>query len=303
MGVQTPTSSLAATEVLSGSEIFQEHQPELPVKPVRNCGLPPASRARRAFTLIELLVVIAILLILAGMLLPALSSAQANSKRASCLQNLKQQKIGYQMYAADNLGKLVQNIDELISLPALGTNSWVYGNMKIPIDATNVPEVMAGLIYPYVSQPKSYQCPADSIQEGGLSRDRSYTMNAWFGSDEMQTVYGQMGYRVFLKESDIAASSPAGTFVFIDEHPATLEDPWFLVNMDEPVPFERFPATRHENGYCINFADGHADTYHMLTPETQIPETQSQVSTPAAVTNIPPSNFDWIKLRQVATSP
>ena len=58
------------------------------------------------FTLIELLVVIAIIAILAAMLLPALSSARASAKTATCLTNVKQLLLAYQSYSGDNGGWL-----------------------------------------------------------------------------------------------------------------------------------------------------------------------------------------------------
>lgn len=60
--------------------------------PARSCNM---------FTLIELLVVIAIIAILAGLLLPALSTAKEIGKRAVCQSNLKQFSYGNFNYADD----------------------------------------------------------------------------------------------------------------------------------------------------------------------------------------------------------
>jgi prepilin-type N-terminal cleavage/methylation domain-containing protein/prepilin-type processing-associated H-X9-DG protein len=56
--------------------------------------------SRRGFSLIELLVVMAVVLVMFAILLPAVQSARATARRATCINNLKQIGLAAQNYSA-----------------------------------------------------------------------------------------------------------------------------------------------------------------------------------------------------------
>ncbi|MFQ6133019.1 MAG: prepilin-type N-terminal cleavage/methylation domain-containing protein [Armatimonadota bacterium] len=74
--------------------------------------------SRRGFTLIELLVVIAIIAILAAILFPVFAKAREKARAASCLSNMKQLALSWQMYT--------QDWDERASPCRLAVNWWSY---------------------------------------------------------------------------------------------------------------------------------------------------------------------------------
>ena len=68
---------------------------------------------------------------------------------------------------------------------------------------------------------------------------------------------------------------------------------WFLVTMDDSRPFASFPATRHQKGYILNFADGHTEVFRLRDSKTGLASPTSQIE---------PQNADWIRLKQVTTT-
>lgn len=244
-------------------------------------------RGTEAFTLIELLVAIAIIAVLAALLLPALSTAQARGKQIACLNNLKQLALGGQMYANDNEGKLVGNMPE-----SFGSYPWVTGTMKSQTDSTNQTFIRQGKLFPYANQLATYRCPSDPSRTQTTPRVRSYAMNGWMGSRYMESYSGQSGFRTFVKDSETAAAGPAALWVLADEHEVSIDDGWFLVTMNDSQPFASFPAARHQRGYSLNFADGHAEVFKLRDPNSQFPGRQGFTA----------KNSDWQRLKQVTTT-
>ncbi len=215
-------------------------------------------RSTYGFTLIELLVVIAIIAILAGLLLPALSKAKQKGLGISSMSNLKQLQICYQMYLGDNNDTLPPN--EAVPTASL-TNSWVIGNPKTDLTTVNIEN---GILFPYNRSVKIYHCPADTsltypvMGNNGQPRNRSYAIDYVLGGN----VAGNP--RFIKKSSQIKNPGPVQKSVFWDEDSRSIDNGAFGLNPAPNNTWQNLPASHHNHGGVLSYADGHAVLHHWV---------------------------------------
>src|SRR5262245_24163771 len=234
-----------------------------------------------AFTLIELLVVIAIIAILASMLLPALSLTKVKAQAVQCMNNTRQLALAWRLYADDFNEVLLACQDNLD-----GRTNWIQTrgsaigldfsegawNWNIDNDITLSP------MWPYTGKTAAiFKCPADLslVSVGGVWRPRvrSNSMSQVFGwgewLDKKQVIPPsvQTNWRTYSKLSDVV--NPSRTFVFVDEHPDSLNDAALAVACtgaqpeDPPAAAQLidFPASYHCGACGFSFADGHSEMH------------------------------------------
>ncbi|PYI89031.1 MAG: hypothetical protein DME26_02180 [Verrucomicrobia bacterium] len=252
------------------------------------------------FTLIELLVVIAISAILAALLLPALAKAKTKAQGISCMNNGKQLMLAWRMYAEDNRDGLLSAEDGLPGRP-----NWFSGWMNfsgISVNWNIDTDMVKSPMWPYTGKSQNiFKCPADmaSVNVAGeiKPRVRSISMSQVFGYGGWLT---SPTWRTYSKLSTIAI--PTRTFVFVDEHPDSIDDAAFAnqcKGADQPDTsmIIDFPGSYHSGACGFAFADGHSEIHKWIGSKIKPPVRYNGV---VNLTLNVPADDSWLDVNWMA---
>lgn len=234
-----------------------------------------------AFSLMELLVVIATIALLAGLLLPALTSAKSNAGSLQCINNKKQLQLAWWLYATDHDDQIPPNGEFLPGPPQ--TNRpywWAQGVMNYEpehSDNTNVSLLLDpryAQLGEYAKAAPVYRCPQDKsavLTAGGKHpRVRSVSMNVHIG--RCVDCFGDSPQHIGPTTVD-KIPSPSMQFIFIDEHPDSISTAafWLSSAQERNARISSFPGSAHQGGATLSFADGHAESHRWVDPRTKPP--------------------------------
>lgn len=125
-------------------------------------------RFQRAFTLVELLVVIAVIVLLIGILLPALAGARYQARVSRCANNVHQLLVGVANYAAQSKDIIPSGPSSVFPFDATKTwgqicSNWIY--VAPPFITPSSYNAHGILLNNYLDNPQAMFCPGTDNPE------------------------------------------------------------------------------------------------------------------------------------------
>ncbi len=258
----------------------------------------------RAFTLIELMICLSVVFVLTFLALPVMGAHGARKTRTIvCMDNLRRLSLAWVQFANDNLEVLPHNF---MGDPAAGKVGWASGWLDWEASGNNtnvafVIDARYAQLAPYVRGDSSlYRCPEDNYvsaaqrRKGWKARIRSYSADMVIGmaSADLPTI-ARTALVSVTNMSGFIKPGPAASWVFIEEHPDSINDSSFFV----PDPafgygWIEVPASHHSSAANVTFGDGHVEPHFWESSNTVAKVTFSFPAKARARVN---PDIDWLR--------
>ena len=237
------------------------------------------------FTRSDLVAALAGTFVLAALALPAIGSIRSRSNQEVCSDNMRTLMRATQLYAEDHRDEFpmvphggdAQAGQPINYASSSSSRPWVTGWLDwttnpANTNATFLVDSRYAVLGDYTRDPKLYKCPADTLLSGTqrsrrwTGRVRSYSANGVIGRGNKAPSDGLINAeKLFYKLADVDRPSPSQLYVFIEEHPDSINDGAFF-NSQLSLRWIDLPAAQHPtastNNSCnVVFVDGHVENH------------------------------------------